>query len=323
MGQRRRENIVAEPTTSAPPAEPSAPGPDRADSARLAYLALGGAALFWAGNFIVGRALRGDVPPIALTFWRWAFALVIVGVVFGRSTIRDLDGLRADGRRIVALAVTGVVGFQLAVYFALTATTAINATLLVSLTPVVIVAISRVALHDTINRTQGLGLLVSFLGAAVVVVRGDLGALGALSLNRGDLLMVAAVILWATYTVLLRRRPFTVSPASLVTATTAIGVALLTPLYLWSLAAGQRMTLTAGTAVGIGYVGVFASVLAFLFWNRGVAVVGANRAGLFLHLMPLFGAALSFLFLGEGIEPYHLAGGALVATGLVLTARGR
>jgi len=172
---------------------------------------------------------------------------------------------------------------------------------------------------DRISRQQAVGIAVSLIGAVVLIAQGDLQHITSLHLNRGDVLMLVAVLLWAIYSILLRRRPRTMSQLTLLGSTVIAGLLIIVPIFVWRMTLGEVGTYSLMNLLGIIYIGLFASVLAFLFWNRGVAEIGPNQAGLFLHLMPVFGAILSTLFLGESLAAYHLIGAALVFTGIALT----
>lgn len=285
------------------------------------YLLLAASSLFWAGNFVVGRAIRGDIGPIALNFWRWTLALALLLPLGAPLLPRHAAVLRREWRLVVALGVTGIAGFQTFVYHALTMTTALNALLIVTLTPVVIVALMRLFFGERLSAVQGAGVIVSLLGAVVVIARGDLLALGAIRFNAGDLWLLGAVLLWAIYSILLKRRPADLPLLPLLVACILVGLSVLLPLYGWRLAAGETFQLNRGTLLVLLYVGIFPSAVAFTCWNRGVIEVGPNVAGMFLHLMPIFGAALAVLFLGERIAAYHWAGALLVFGGIVLASR--
>lgn len=288
---------------------------------RSPQLALAGAALFWAGNFIVGRALRGDVPPVSLAFWRW----VVAGVLLIPLTLGDVRDsrhvLRREWKLLLVLAVTGMVLFHVGVYTALQTTTAVNSLLFLSLTPVLIAVGGWVAFDERLTRLQVFAILLSLLGALVIIKRGSIAAMLSLAFNPGDLWMLLAVVVWAIYSLILKKRPADLQQMPLLTATTAIGLVFLALLYGWRFAEGERLTVNAPNVLGIVYTGVFASVLAYLFWNRGVKELGANATGMYLHLTPVFGAVLSFLLLGEGIAFYHIVGGALVFGGIILMNR--
>lgn len=287
------------------------------------YLLLVLTTLFWSGNFVLGRAIHGTIPPFALSFWRWAVAAVLLAPFVWRGLVEHRALLVRHAPVLALLGVLGVVNFNTFVYLGLRDTTATNAVLLVSTTPIIIVVLSFLLLGQRISARQGLGVLVSLAGVAVIVARGDLTQIAALSLNRGDAWILGAVSTWAAYSVCLRWRPAALPPLTFLAATMVVGVIVLLPFHLWELAALGSFAITPATLASIGYVAVFASILAYIFWNRAVAELGANRCGPFLHLMPAFGALLSTLLLGERLYAFHWAGIALIATGLVLASAPR
>jgi drug/metabolite transporter (DMT)-like permease len=288
------------------------------ESSKFAYAVLACAALFWAGNFIAGRALAGVVDPVALNFWRWFLALLILLPVTGRQLYENFHPLRRDWSIILGLGATGIALFHILVYAALIRTTAVNALLIVSTAPVVIVLLSWAIFRDGIAASQALGIGISLLGASILILHGELERLFSLQLGTGELLVFAAVVVWGGYSVLLKRRPADVPAASVLTATILVALVLMLPIYLWN---PTPVPLTAPVLGAVLYISVFASVLGFLFWNKGVAVVGPNRAGVFLHLMPVFGVGLSILLLGETIAPYQVVGAGLVVVGIIATSR--
>jgi drug/metabolite transporter (DMT)-like permease len=227
--------------------------------------------------------------------------------------------LKREWKLVVALGATGVAAFHTCVYSALATTPAVNALLFLSITPMAIAVADWLAYRETLTLPQALGALVSLGGALVVIARGDATTLLGLRLNSGDLWMLAAVPMWAVYSVLLKRRPAELSRVALLTATVAAGVILLFPLYLWEVSRGAAVTLNGANLLGLLYVGVFASALAFLFWNRGVDAIGPTKAGMFSNLMPVFGAVLAVVLLGERIALYHLLGALLVFGGIAIT----
>jgi drug/metabolite transporter (DMT)-like permease len=283
-----------------------------------APLLLAIAALLWSGNFVVGRAVSGRVPPVALAFWRWAVALAIL-VPLGWRGVRDAwPALRRSWKVVVALGILGVGNFNLLVYVGLQETTATNALLLNSACPAFILAIGLAAGLGRPSARQLAGIATSLLGVVVIVTRADPAALRSLALARGDLWVLAAVLSWAAYTILLDRRPQGVPPLALLTALVAIGVAWIAPFYAWELARGARLRLDAVSVASILYVALLASLAAYALWNAGVAALGASRAGVFLHLMPAFGSVLAALLLGESFRPYHAGGIALILAGVTL-----
>jgi drug/metabolite transporter (DMT)-like permease len=279
---------------------------------------LAAATLFWAGNFVVARALRDELPPVSLNVWRWLIALAVLAPFAAPGLWRHRALLLARWRLFTLLGATGIAGFHTLVYLALAQTSVMNAVVIASTAPVAIVGLSFLTRGDPFGRRQAVGIAVSLAGALVVVVRGDPTALAALRLDGGTLWMLLAVPLWAGYSVLLRRVPAQLPQVVSLSASTIAGLALLAPVYAVQVALGERLALTPATLAGLLYIASFAAVAAFLLWNRGVGLIGPNRAGSFLHLMPVFGALLSFAFLGERPEGFHLAGAALVVAGLGL-----
>jgi drug/metabolite transporter (DMT)-like permease len=282
------------------------------------YLFLSLAALFWSGNFVVGRAVHGRIPPVGLAFWRWAVALAILAFVARRSLRAQWRTLLASWRTVLALGVLGVGNFNMFVYVGLQDTTATNALLLQSACPAFIVAIAAATGAARASPRQLAGIAISLAGVVTILTRGAPGALARVSFARGDLWVLAAVLSWAVYTLLLRRRPAGVDPLALLAVLVAIGVTWIAPFHAVEIARGARMSLDAVTAASVLYVAVFASVLAYGLWNEGVGRLGANRAGVFLHLMPAFGSLLAVAFLGESFRWFHAAGLALILAGVFL-----
>lgn len=283
------------------------------------HLLLVSAPVMWAGNFIVGRALRGDVPPVSLNFWRWTVALAILLPLNVRQLQRRQALLRAHWRLIVALGLTGVTGFNAFAYQALSATTAINALLFLATVPLLMALLSRLAFNDAISAWQTFGVLLSLPGAAILIARGDLTNLLHMQFNRGDVWMLCAVLVWTVFSVLLKQAPPELPKSTLLTATVMVGLAAFAPVYAWRFALGERAAFTVTTVAGMLYVGLFASVIAFYFWSKGMAEVGPGKGGVYMNVMPLAGTFFAITLLGEALAHYHLLGGALVAAGIVLT----
>jgi len=274
--------------------------------------------LFWAGNFVLARALHTDIPPIALSFWRWATALLIL-LPFAWPGLRaQWPALRRHWPLLTLLAILGITNYNTFAYLGLQDTSATNGVLLSSATPVVIVALSFLLLKQAVRLPQLLGILLSLAGVVVIATEGRPRLLAGMTLNRGDLWILAAALDWALYSVCLRWRPAELEPLTFLAAIMGIGLIPLIGLYAWDLAQGHRFTITMTTLGAIGYVGLFPSVLAYIFWNRAVQEMGANRTGQYMHLMPAFGALLATLLLGERLLWFHAAGGGLIALGIVL-----
>lgn len=288
----------------------------------LACGALTAAVLFWSGNAVVGRGVVGEIPPIALSFWRWVLALALLLPLAWPHLSRSWPGLR---QHVVLLTVLGVLSaglFNTLLYGAAVTTTAVNISLINATMPVVIAFVAWVTGTERLNRRQALGLGIALPGVVVIVSQGSLERLLGLTLAPGDLLMVAAITSWAVYSVLLRRHPLGLHPVVLLTALVALALPFIFVIYLFELAAGVTFTPRAGHLPAFLYVGIFPSILSYLGWNHGVQVIGPGRAGMFMYLMPLLTAALALPILGERLHGYHGAGAALILVGLYLATWG-
>lgn len=281
------------------------------------YLLLTLAVLFWAGNFIVGRAFHADIPPIALAFWRWVGAALLITAPALKHLRADMATLLTSWRVLLLLALAGVATFNTLVYSGLQYTQAINAFLLQSLMPVLIVLLSFLLFRERVRARQVLGILISLWGAVTIIARGDWLVLAHLSFNRGDLLVFIAVVSYAVYSVMLRQRP-RVHALSLIAVTFWGGALMILPFYLWETFAIRALHPDLRSLAAIGYVALFPSILSYLCYNRGVELIGANRAGLFIHLMPVFGSIMAILFLGEAFFWFHAVGMVLIAVGILL-----
>ena len=289
---------------------------------RTAWLLMLAPPLFWSGNFITGRAVRDAVPPVALAFWRWAGALAIVLPLAWPHLRRDWPALRRHWGVTLVLAATGVAAFNTMVYTGLQTTTALNAVLLQSATPLFILLWAVALFGERPAPREAAGIAVSMAGVAVIAGEGSADRLLGLHLNAGDLWVLGAVASYAFYTALLRRRP-AVHPLSFLVASFALGTLVLVPFYGWELAEGRHIVPGIPAFAAMAYVAVFPSFLAYLAYNRGVELIGAGRAGQYIHLMQVFGTLLAIGFLGERFRMYHAAGIGLIGAGLVLAQRPR
>jgi drug/metabolite transporter (DMT)-like permease len=285
------------------------------------YLLLTLTVLFWSGNMVVGRGVRGDIPPFALSFWRWGLAFLLVLPLALPHIKSQLPLLLKGWKPVLILGVLGVGGYNTCAYLALRDTTATNAALLNSFIPIATMAISWAFLKKPLARIEGIGVLISLCGALTIVAHGNLDLLIHLDLNIGDVWMLGAVLVWAIYTVGLAWRPTGVHPMLMLAAMTLVGLLAITPAYLWEMSQGRHINVYPGSLAALAYVGIFPSFLGYIFYNRGVAEVGPNKASLFIHLMPVFGTILSAIFLGEVAQWYHYLGISLIFTGIWLTMK--
>lgn len=278
--------------------------------------------MFWAGNFVVGRAVNGVIPPLTLSFGRWLIALLCI-LPFAWQTMRR-DRLRYLNIRwqLLLISAIGVGAFNTLIYTGLTTTTATNALLLNSFIPILIVLFGALFYHQHLSLRQGIALLTSFSGVLIIVSQGQWQRLSSLSFSQGDLIIFSAMVCWALYTLWLRRIPADIDRIGLMGMQILIGVILLLPLFVWEYLSGQTIRHFDGeVAAAFAYVGIFPSVLAYLLYNLGVDRAGAARAGLFIHLMPAFGAMLSVLFLGEHLHLYQVFGIGAIFAGIILASR--
>jgi drug/metabolite transporter (DMT)-like permease len=291
-----------------------------------AAVLLAAAALFWAGNFVLGRGASGVVPPVGLALWRWVAAGLILLPFVARPVWAARGAILRHAGLFAALGLLGVGSFNALAYLALTRTEAINGALANSLVPAAILAAALLLDGERPAGRQVAGLAVSLAGVVVVVARGDPHALAALRVNWGDLVMLAAVLAWALYTVLLRRVPAplrsSLGPLGLLAVTVLAGLPLLALCRLAERAlGGLPMPSDAASLALVAYTALFASIAAYLCWNGGVALIGPAAAGPFIHLMPIFAALLAVPLLGEAVRPFHALGLLLIVSGVALAGR--
>jgi drug/metabolite transporter (DMT)-like permease len=285
------------------------------------YVLLTLAPLFWSSSWIVGRGLSNEVPAFALTFYRWLFAIAMLAP-FAIPRVRgDMTIIRRHWKVLLGLGVIGVGSHNALAYLGLRYTTAVNGVILNSFIPVMIVGMSWLFLRERLATLQVAGIAVSLGGVMVILLRGSLETLVTLQLNAGDLLIIVSMAMWSIYTISLRFRPPGMHVLSFLFVLACIGDAAILPFYAMETALGQPMQWTTGAALAIAGVALLSSVLAYIFWNRGVDEVGANVAGLFVHLMPVFGVMLAWVILDERLAPFHIAGIALILGGIYLTSR--
>ena len=278
-------------------------------------------ALFWAGNAVVARGVVGEIPPLALSFWRWALALAFL-LPFGLPRVlRQWHVVRQRWRSLLALAAFSVGAFNTLLYLAAQTTTAVNITLFNSTIPVVVALLAWVILGERVRPVQILGIALALFGMLVIVGRGEWRTFADFSFQPGDLIMVGAVCSWGLFSVLLRRQAVPLDPLAFLTMQVALGVMLIFPCYLLELATSGGFAMRPGLVPPFLYVAIFPGLIAYACWNYGVHRVGPARAAMFMYLNPLFAAVLAWFFLGERLRGFHLAGGALILAGLYLTTQ--
>lgn len=286
-----------------------------------AYAMLAAASLFWAGNWIAGRVLAELVPPVALTFWRWAIALALLAPFVGPRLWARRALLRREWRPLVVLGLLGGGVHNVLQYWGLKYTIATNGAILNALTPIFIILMGAALLRDPFPRRAALGAALSLGGALAIVSRLDLQALATLSFNGGDLLVIVSLLMLAGYTLALRWRPQGLDPLAFLACFALVAEVPVGIAYAAEYASGARIVLNATSILGLAYVSLFPALLAYHFWNLGVAAVGAARAGVFLNLTPVFGSLLGVGLLGERFGIHHALGMALIIGGVAIASR--
>jgi drug/metabolite transporter (DMT)-like permease len=277
--------------------------------------------LFWGGNFVLGRGVHEFFPPIALASIRWTLAFLIILPFALPHLRRDWPVIRQKWPWLVFLGATGAGSFNTLTYIGLNHTPALNALIINSSGPVMIAIASFIFFSDRLTPRQVLGIGLSLIGVIVVVSKGDLQVLAQLQFNTGDLWVLGAMGVWGVYTAFLRKRPTDIHWLSLAACLFAVAAMINWPLHAWENAYVRSLTLSTDAMLAIGYVAIFPSILAYVFYTRGVELIGGNRAGVFLHLIPLFGSTLAILILGEQPLWSHGVGFALILTGVTIAAR--
>jgi drug/metabolite transporter (DMT)-like permease len=285
----------------------------------LALLAL--SSLLWAGNWVTGRALRDAFDPVTLNFWRWLLATLVLAPFALPGLRGKWPLLRRHAGILLLLSLTGVAAFHSLVYLGLRTTTTVNAVLLNSTIPLFILLCSWVLEREHATARQVAGMLLSLAGILVILSRGEPASLLRLDLHAGDAWILLAMPIWGVYSVLLKRRPAALGGLEFLFVISAAGVLMLAPVAAAMYLHAPRQAPGEAAILGVVYVALGASVLAYICWNRGVAVVGANVAGFTVHLLPAFGTLLAILLLGESFAVFHAAGIAVILAGVVLATR--
>ena len=285
-----------------------------------AYAILAVAASVWAGNMVIARAMHAEFPPIAMAFWRSAGALLALLPFTWRELVRNREALRREWRLIALLAATGMSLFHSLQYTALGLTGATNVALMLVLCPAAVPIFAWAILGERMTRRQGLGILVSLGGALVLIAHGRWQAVADFDFGAGELVAFAGMLLWSVYCVLAKRRPAALNGYAMLTAILLFSTPILLPFYLaesLALRTPQPTWRVVGTVL---YMSVFASVIAYALFNRAVQMIGPIRTGPSQHFIPVFAVLFATIGLGERLAPYHLAGIALIAVGVVLVA---
>jgi drug/metabolite transporter (DMT)-like permease len=284
------------------------------------YLLLCITALCWAGNAIVGRMAAGHIAPVTLSFLRWSFAFLIILPFAWKHLAKDWAAIRGRLGVMIVLSITGIGAFNTLQYWALEHTQALNTLLLQSAGPLVVAVWSLLLLGVRLTLAQAAGVMLSMAGVLIILMHGDLTKLSGIDFNIGDLIFIVALAIFGIYSVLSLKRP-DIHGLSFVAFTFGAGAACLIPLFIWELFARPLMQIDTANLLTLFYVALFPSTIAYLCYNRGVQLIGANRAAPFFHVVPVFGTIMSIIFLGEHPQAFHFIGFALVLAGVFVASR--
>ena len=290
----------------------------------VAYILLILATLFWSGNFIVGKAASlFEIPPFTLNFYRWLCAWLILAPFTLKEIFQKSNYILKNIKLIIILGITSITIFNSIVYYSLNFTQVISGVLMISTIPVMIIFFSWIFKIEKANWHQISGIFFSLFGVFIIITKADIEILMNLNFNKGDLWMVVAMFSWAIYSALLRKKKFELSHIAFLQTIITTGLLFLLPAYIMEIILGNKLNIHVPFMLTLGYVVLFPGLASFFFWIKGISIIGSNRAGIFLHLMPIFGALMAIAIFKEKFMLFHLIGAILIITGIVLSAKGR
>ena len=286
----------------------------------LAYILLILTTLFWSGNFIVGKAASTyEIPPFSLNFFRWLFAgLILLPFTFREILEKKVYILENIGFFVI-LGITSITIFNSTVYYSLYYMQVISGVLMISTIPVWIMFISAILGIEKTNKFQILGVILSLLGVLSIITKSDIEVVKSLAFNRGDLIMAVGMFAWALYSALLKKKTYEISQITLLEVVIITGLIFLIPIYILEINFGSQIVLDKPFILTLSYVVIFPGLASFFFWIKGIAIIGANRAGVFLHLMPVFGSIMAIILFDEKFMIYHLLGAIFIIAGITLS----
>lgn len=291
-------------------------------SEMMAYIMLIFATFFWAGNFIVGKvATLFEIPPITLNFYRWLVAWIILAPFTMKEVFNKALIIKKNLPSIIIMSFTSISVFNSVVYYGLNYTQVLNGVLMISTIPILIIVITSILKTEKVNIFQISGVLVSLLGVVIIITKMDLQRLIHMKLNKGDLWILVAMLSWAIYSIFVKEKKINLPPFVFLQTLITFGIIFLAPIYFLEVASGKYLPLNVPVLLTIGYVVLFAGIGAYVFWNKAVMIIGANRAGVFLHLMPVFSSIMAIMLLGESFAKFHFFGAIFIVVGIFLSSK--
>ena len=286
----------------------------------LAYILLILTTLFWSGNFIVGKAASTfEIPPFSLNFYRWLFAGLILLPFTFNEILKKKDYIFSNIGFFIILGITSITIFNSTVYYSLYYMQVISGVLMISTIPVWIMFISSILGIEKTNKFQIIGVILSLLGVLFIITKSDLEVIKNLDFNRGDLIMASGMFAWALYSALLKKKTYEISQITLLEVVIVTGLIFLVPIYILEMNFGNQIVIGKPFVLTLSYVVLFPGLAAFFFWIKGISIIGANRAGVFLHLMPVFGSIMAMILFDEKFMIYHLLGAIFIIAGITLS----
>ena len=286
----------------------------------LAYILLVLTTLFWSGNFIVGKAASSyEIPPFSLNFYRWLFAGLILLPFTLNEILKKKKYILDNIGFFIILGITSITIFNSTVYYSLYYMQVISGVLMISTIPVWIMFISSILGIEKTNKFQIFGVILSLLGVLFIITKSDLELIKNLAFNRGDLIMASGMFAWALYSALLKKKKYEISQITLLEVVIITGLIFLIPIYILEMIFGNQIVLGKPFILTLSYVVIFPGLASFFFWIKGISIIGANRAGVFLHLMPVFGSIMAIILFNEKFMFYHLLGAIFIIAGITLS----
>lgn len=283
------------------------------------YIFLVLATILWGGNFVIGRAVSGEIPPITLAFFRWCVAFLVFFPIAYKQVKADIHQFKKHWKVVLVLSITGVACFNTLVYIGVHYTTSINASLMNSLTPIFIYILAFLFLKSRVTRLQIVGTFISLIGVLFILSDGKMENIIHFSFNIGDLIVLVAVLCWSIYSLLIKQYANELPSFSTFLVTIGIGAILLLPFSMFELTTSlETINWSMKTVSAVLYVGIFASIVAFLSWNYGVVQMGASRASIFLNFIPVFSSIFATIFIDEKLLLAQVIGGIAVISGVLL-----
>ena len=286
----------------------------------LAYLYLVLAIFCWSGNFIVGKfATLFEIPPLTLNVFRWISVWFILIPFTYKEIFKNLSYIKKNWLVISFMGVITISTFNSVVYFALNYTQVINAVLMLSAIPAATIVLSSLMKIEKTNIFQLIGLLVSIVGIGSIISNGDFQKIISLDFNKGDIWMLVCVITWSLYSTLLKKNKFKFSQFTLIQLMVSVGIVFLIPQFFYEKSIGLELNLDKNFFLILTYVAIFPAIAAYYFWQKGIELIGPNRASMFIQLMPLFSAIMAIIIFKEKFEMYHFVGAFFILSGIYLS----